>query len=85
MEPTDAMPMFRYKAARGDGEVIEGQIEARDRDGAARSLQLQGSVPIQIMDARSRTGTSRTPAAGPFHRSVPRRTMWWPERRPDQN
>ena len=42
------MPIFRYKAARGDGEMVEGRLEARDRDGAARILQAQGSIPIQI-------------------------------------
>ena len=45
------MASFRFKAARADGELIEGQIEARDRDDAARTLQLQGSVPIRIEDA----------------------------------
>jgi general secretion pathway protein F len=42
------MPVFRYKAAAGDGRVIEGRIEASDREGAARSLQGQGKIPIQI-------------------------------------
>jgi general secretion pathway protein F len=42
------MPRFRYRAARQDGELIEGEIEAADREGAARRLQLDGNVPIQI-------------------------------------
>lgn len=40
--------MFRYKAASGDGRVIEGHIEAMDRETAARTLQSQGKIPIQI-------------------------------------
>lgn len=42
------MPLFRYKAATNEGRVIEGQIEAADRDTAARNLQIQGKIPIQI-------------------------------------
>jgi len=45
------MPLFHYKAARGDGQVDEGRIEAADRDDAARILQGQGSIPIQIDSA----------------------------------
>ena len=45
------MPRFHYKAARQDGQLVEGEIEAVDREGAARRLQLDGSVPIQIADA----------------------------------
>jgi len=40
--------MFRYKAASGDGRVSEGHIEAMDRESAARTLQSQGKIPIQI-------------------------------------
>ena len=40
--------MFRYKAASGDGRVIEGHIEAIDRKAAARTLQSEGKIPIQI-------------------------------------
>jgi len=42
------MPTFRYKAARSDGQVDEGRIEAQDRDSVARTLQRQGKIPIQI-------------------------------------
>jgi len=41
--------------------VIEGQIEAADRDTAARNLQVQGKIPIQI----DSTGTeTAAPALG---------------------
>ncbi len=55
------MASFRFKAARADGELIEGQIEARDRDDAARTLQLQGNVPIQIEDAAGLSQVDRGP------------------------
>ncbi len=42
------MPAFRYKAARDDGQLMQGRIEATDREAAARALQAQGNIPIQI-------------------------------------
>ena len=48
------MAAFHYKAAGADGKLIEGQIDAADRDAAARSLLAQGSTPIEIDDARPR-------------------------------
>lgn len=56
------MTTFSYKAARGDGHVVEGTLEAHDRDSAARTLQAQGSVPIQIQHARveqAKTGSAK--------------------------
>ena len=52
------MPAFRYRAARSDGQVIEGTLQAVDRQGAARQLQAQGDVPLQI-------DTGAVPTAGP--------------------
>ena len=54
------MPAFRYKAARGDGQVIEGTLQAADRAGAARQLQAQGNVPLQI-DSGALTAPGVTP------------------------
>ena len=45
------MATYHYKAARGDGQVVEGKMEAHDRDGVVRSLQAQGNIPIQIESA----------------------------------
>lgn len=56
------MPIFRYKAAGGDGQIDEGRIEALDRDSAARVLQRQGKVPIQI-DSTMPEAVAATPAA----------------------
>jgi general secretion pathway protein F len=44
------MPSFNYKAARSDGQVIEGHLEAPDRNSAAKRLQAEGQIPIQIFE-----------------------------------
>jgi general secretion pathway protein F len=44
------MPWFEYRAARGDGAVVEGRSEAPDRQTLARRLQAEGQVPIQIVE-----------------------------------
>ena len=41
------MARFRYKAVRGDGEVIEGEIEAASREAVVERLRGQGHVPIR--------------------------------------
>ncbi|MEJ2576828.1 MAG: type II secretion system F family protein, partial [Gammaproteobacteria bacterium] len=44
------MPWFDYKAARDDGEVVEGRVEAPDRHALARRLQAEGQVPLRIVE-----------------------------------
>jgi len=58
------MTRFRYKAARQDGQLIEGEIEAADREGAARILQLQGNVPIRIDQAGPQAPRAPTASSG---------------------
>jgi general secretion pathway protein F len=41
------VPLFQYKAAAADGQVLEGQMEADNRDAVVRRLQSQGHVPIR--------------------------------------
>jgi general secretion pathway protein F len=57
------MPEFRFKAAGSDGQVIEGSIEAADRDGAARALQAQGRVPLRIDTATAGVTTAKAAQA----------------------
>jgi general secretion pathway protein F len=54
------MATFSYKAANADGRLIEGTIDALDRDGAARTLLAKGSTPITIEAARKATATPAT-------------------------
>ncbi len=41
------MPRFSYKAATASGEVIEGEIDAADRQAVIDRLRSQGHVPIR--------------------------------------
>ena len=41
------MPQFSYKAIATSGELLEGEIAARDRDDALGKLRDRGVVPIQ--------------------------------------
>jgi general secretion pathway protein F len=47
------MPWFEYRAARGDGAVVEGRSEAPDRRTLVRQLEAQGQVPLQIVERRA--------------------------------
>ncbi len=49
------MPWFEYRAARGDGAVVEGRSEAADRRTLVRQLEAQGQVPLQIVERRAET------------------------------
>jgi general secretion pathway protein F len=42
------MPWFDYTAARADGEVVQGRLEAADRRALARRLQADGQTPLRI-------------------------------------
>lgn len=50
------MPEFTYKAATASGEVIEGVIEAADRQAVVSQLRGQGHVPIRAEEKGSRLG-----------------------------
>ncbi|HEY5626525.1 MAG TPA: hypothetical protein VIR79_01125, partial [Nitrospira sp.] len=41
------MPIFRYKAASPDGKVLEGEMEAIDRQAVIRQLQADGHILIR--------------------------------------
>ena len=61
------MPRFQYKAVSASGEVVEGELEAKDRAAAVERLRREGNVPIR---AEERRGAGA--AAG--QRRVERRT-----------
>lgn len=54
------MPLYQYKAARSDGEIVEGQLESIDRQAVARQLQSKGNMPISITEA----GVQKAPGEG---------------------
>jgi general secretion pathway protein F len=57
------MPLFQYKAAAGDGRVLEGRMEAASRDAVVQRLQSQGHIPIRAEEVLA--------SAAPGIRSVP--------------
>lgn len=59
------MPLFAYKAARGDGEVIEGRIEAVDSRAVAQHLKADGQIPISISEHRARSASPGLPLLRP--------------------
>ena len=63
------MPWFEYKAARQDGEVVSGRLEAADRNSLARQLQTDGQTPIQITES---TGIATTKTRRSFRLGTPR-------------
>lgn len=45
------MPVYRYKSVAGTGEVVQGQLEADDRESVVSRLQQLGHVPLHIEPA----------------------------------
>ncbi len=43
------MPFFQYKAVTAEGRVVEGTLEAPDRQGAVARLEEQGQLPIKVL------------------------------------
>ncbi|MEE8499229.1 MAG: type II secretion system F family protein [Kiloniellales bacterium] len=52
------MPRFLYKAVSADGEIIEGELDATDRQAVVDRLHAQGHTPIRA-EARAETGGRR--------------------------
>ena len=48
------MPHYRYKAVTSAGEIIEGVIDATDRQAVVDRLHAQGSTPIRAEEAAGR-------------------------------
>jgi general secretion pathway protein F len=42
------MAQFRYKSVTGDGEVVQGRLEAGDQDGAVARLHQMGHLPVRV-------------------------------------
>lgn len=60
------MPRYRYKAVSAAGEILEGEIEAADRQAVIDGLHKQGNTPIRADPVKGRavrqfgsTGLSR--------------------------
>lgn len=57
------MSIFEYKAAATDGQVLQGQMEAADRDAVVQRLQSQGHIPVRVDEVLTAAapGARRTP------------------------
>jgi general secretion pathway protein F len=55
------MPWYEYKAARGDGQVVEGRSEAPDRRTLVRRLEAEGQVALQIVERSAAVPAARSP------------------------
>ncbi|NMG53973.1 type II secretion system F family protein [Aromatoleum aromaticum] len=56
------MTEFAYRAAHGDGNMVDGRIEAASRENALRQLRSQGLTPIRLEAAAAaavRTGAPK--------------------------
>ncbi len=53
------MPRFLYKAVSADGEIVEGELDATDRQAVIDRLHAQGHVPIRAEPSRETGGRRR--------------------------
>src|SRR5687768_16788752 len=54
------MPQFAYKAMQLDGGLVEGSLDASNRQEAMRQVEVRGLKPIRLAE----TNVAKTPAAG---------------------
>jgi len=47
------MPQFTYKSVGAAGEVLEGQMEARDQAAVVERLRSMGSLPVRVEPVRA--------------------------------
>jgi general secretion pathway protein F len=66
------MPVFQYKAATTNGDVVQGEMEAADQDAVIRQLQAQGHIPIRAEEVTGSAATD-TPRSFSFQRRRPGR------------
>jgi general secretion pathway protein F len=55
------MAAFNYKAVSNEGEVVQGVLEAINRETAVRQIQLKGQVPIRVEARGARVNQKRRP------------------------
>jgi general secretion pathway protein F len=59
----DATQSFAYRAARRDGTLVRGRVDAASRDAAAKLLTTRGLYPVQLaMEARTARRRTGIPA-----------------------
>src|SRR5215469_2881691 len=58
------MTVWRYRAADGDSELLEGEIEAADETGAASRLQAAGLMPLRLRPVAAQKAAAPTERRG---------------------
>ena len=53
------MPVFHYKAATTDGEVITGSLNGNSREQVVAQIQALGQIPIQVIESTTARGERR--------------------------
>jgi general secretion pathway protein F len=66
------VPIFEYKAATNNGDVVQGEMEAVSQDAVIRRLQAEGHIPIRAEEI-TRSASSETPPPFTFQRRRPGR------------
>ena len=56
------MPVFQYKAATVNGDIVQGEMEAVDQDAVIRQLQAQGHIPIRAEEVAQTAAVVTSPA-----------------------
>ena len=75
------MADYAYRAARPDGQILEGRLEAASQDAALRQLRGQGFTPIRVGEsAAAPSFAAAVPAASGAR---PRRRLFSRERAPN--
>lgn len=46
------MPLYRYKAVNAEGEIVEGEMEARGQEAVIERLQTLGHMPIRAHEIK---------------------------------
>lgn len=57
------MPEFAWKAAKADGQMSEGRMEAAGQAQVLRQLRVQGLTPVSVVEASAGTAVIAPPVA----------------------
>lgn len=79
------MPDFAYRAARSDGRIVDGRLDAASRDVALRQLRGQGLTPIRIDEAQAAAPVAVAPPPGTPGGARSRRFFVSADRGPNAN
>lgn len=65
------MPVFTFEAMDGTGKVVQGRIEARDREDAVAQIRSQDVFPTKIREIDASAGSPGRSAGAAYAEEVP--------------